>query len=176
MVVDDVDQGQILLDFVHDGSRLSLQHLSIQDQQLGDTNKPQPEVSSCEPSLLQSFQITSFYKKMVFKHRGPRYLAGVIEVEPAIQVDGVPAGHQAAVLEDAQSDRRVVACSDDIMEGVLQRHRVIVGSLVLCAVREINHITFLWFFFFFSFLGDGVVGLGVPRDRPGTKSKLCPPG
>lgn len=28
------------------------------------------------------------------------YLAGVVIVEPALQVDGVPAWHQAAILED----------------------------------------------------------------------------
>lgn len=60
-----------------------------------------------------------------------QYLAGVVVVEPALQVDGVPAWHQAAVLENPQLSRGVVACGDDFMEGVFQRHRVVVSSLVL---------------------------------------------
>lgn len=60
-----------------------------------------------------------------------QYLAGVVVVEPAVQVDGVPAWHQAAVLENPQLSRGVVACGDDFMEGVFQRHRVVVSSLVL---------------------------------------------
>lgn len=65
-----------------------------------------------------------------------RYLAGVVIVEPALQVDGVPAWHQTAILENSQFDRRVVACRDDIVERVLQCHWVIVGSLVLLAGRR----------------------------------------
>lgn len=60
-----------------------------------------------------------------------QYLAGVVVVKPALQVDGVPAWHQAAVLENPQFSRGVVACGDDFMEGVFQRHRVVVSSLVL---------------------------------------------
>lgn len=64
-----------------------------------------------------------------------RYLAGVVIVEPALQVDGVPAWHQAAVLEDPQFSWRVVACGDHVVERVLQCHRVVVGSLVLWAAK-----------------------------------------
>lgn len=60
-----------------------------------------------------------------------QYLAGVVVVKPAFQVHGVPAGHQTAVLENPQFSRGVVACGDDFMEGVFQRHRVVVSSLVL---------------------------------------------
>lgn len=60
-----------------------------------------------------------------------QYLAGVVVVKPALQVDGVPAWHQTAVLENPQFSRGVVACGDDFMEGVFQRHGVIVSSLVL---------------------------------------------
>ncbi len=35
-----------------------------------------------------------------------------------------------------------MACSDDVMEGVFQRHRVIVGSLVLWADREARRESF----------------------------------
>lgn len=57
-------------------------------------------------------------------------------VEPALQVDGVPAWHQTAILKDPQFHWRLVACGDDVAEGVFQRHRVIVGSLVLRVYRE----------------------------------------
>lgn len=67
---------------------------------------------------------------------GARYLAGVVIVEPALQVDGVPAWHQTAILEDPQFDWRVVACRDDVVERVLQCHWVVVGSLVLLAGRR----------------------------------------
>lgn len=30
----------------------------------------------------------------------PRYLAGVVEIKPALQMDGIPAWHQTAILED----------------------------------------------------------------------------
>lgn len=69
------------------------------------------------------------------------YLAGVVIVEPALQVDGVPAWHQTAVLEDPQFDWSVVARGDDVMEGVFQRHRVIVGSLVLRADGEVRRMS-----------------------------------
>lgn len=59
-------------------------------------------------------------------------------VEPALQMDGVPARHQTAILENPQFARSVVACSDDFMEGVFQRDRVIVGSLVLLANRDVG--------------------------------------
>jgi hypothetical protein len=46
-------------------------------------------------------------------------------------VDGVPAWHQTAVLEHTQFYRGIMGSRDDIMEGVLQSHRVIMGTLVL---------------------------------------------
>lgn len=67
-----------------------------------------------------------------FRHgRQLQYLAGVVVVKPALQVDGIPAWYQTAVLENPQFSRGVVACGDDFMEGVFQRHRVVVSSLVL---------------------------------------------
>lgn len=64
------------------------------------------------------------------------YLAGVVIVEPALQVDGVPAWHQAAILEDPQLYWCLMACGDDVVERVLQCHWVIMGSLVLLAGRR----------------------------------------
>lgn len=62
---------------------------------------------------------------------GIGHLAGVVIVEPALQMDGVPARHQTAILKDPQFYWRIVACGDDIVEGELQCHGVIVSSLVL---------------------------------------------
>lgn len=59
-------------------------------------------------------------------------------VEPALQMDGVPARHQTAILENPQFAWSVVACSDDFMEGIFQRNRVIVSSLVLLAKRGVG--------------------------------------
>lgn len=53
--------------------------------------------------------------------------------EPALNVGGVPAGDQAAVLEGPQLQGRVRPSRDHLVEGVLQGHWVIVGSLVLQA-------------------------------------------
>lgn len=46
-------------------------------------------------------------------------LAGVVVVEPALHVDGVPAWYQTAVLEHTQFYRGIMGSRDDIMEGVL---------------------------------------------------------
>lgn len=51
--------------------------------------------------------------------------------EPALDVGGIPARDQAAVLEGAQFQGCVGPSSDHLMESVLQGYRVIVGSLVL---------------------------------------------
>lgn len=56
--------------------------------------------------------------------------------EPALDVGGVPAGDQAAVLEGAQFQGCVRPSRDNLMESVLQGYRVIVGSLVLQTGRE----------------------------------------
>lgn len=48
------------------------------------------------------------------------YLAGVVVVEPAAQMGGIPARYQTAVLEHPQLDGGIVASSDDIMESILQ--------------------------------------------------------
>ena len=56
--------------------------------------------------------------------------------EPALDVGGVPARHQAAVLEGAQFQGCVGPSSDHLMESVLQGYRVIMGSLVLQTSRE----------------------------------------
>lgn len=66
------------------------------------------------------------------------HLAGVVEVEPAFKVDGVPSRYQTPILKDPQFDRSVAACGDDVMEGVFESHRVIVGPLVLRAKRTVK--------------------------------------
>lgn len=104
------------------------------------------------------------------------YLAGVVIVEPALQVDGIPAWHQTAILEDPQFYRRVVACGDDVMERVLQCHWVIVGSLVLLAGSEEEEIKMLEqpLYIYMKELTERqkeeTQSAGV---RPGTRSKLC---
>ena len=51
--------------------------------------------------------------------------------EPALDVGGIPAGDQAAVLEGTQFQGCIWRSCDHLVEGVLQGHRVIMGSLVL---------------------------------------------
>lgn len=48
------------------------------------------------------------------------YLADVVVAKPPVQVGGVQARHQTAVLEHPQLDGGVMASSDDIMESILQ--------------------------------------------------------
>lgn len=52
-------------------------------------------------------------------------------VEPALNVRGVPARHQAAVLQGPELGSSLGPGRDHLVEGVLQGHRVVVGSLVL---------------------------------------------
>lgn len=60
------------------------------------------------------------------------YLVGVKGAEPALNVGGIPAGDQAAVLEGAQFQGCIGRSScDHLVEGVLQGYWVIMGSLVL---------------------------------------------
>lgn len=59
------------------------------------------------------------------------YLVGVEAVEPALDVRGVPARHQAAVLQGPELGSGLGPGRDHLVEGVLQGHRVVVGSLVL---------------------------------------------
>lgn len=66
------------------------------------------------------------------------YLVGVKGAEPALNVGGVPAGDQAAVLQGTQLRGRVGPGRDHLVEGVLQGHGVIVGSLVLRARGEVG--------------------------------------
>lgn len=40
------------------------------------------------------------YRPPLYAWEHTRYLAGVVVVEPALQVDGVPARQQTAILED----------------------------------------------------------------------------
>lgn len=79
------------------------------------------------------------------------YLVGVKGAEPVLNVDGVPAWDQAAVLESTQLQGSVRPSCDHLVEGVLQRHWVVVGSLVLRARGEGQHVprraqrkTLLW--------------------------------
>ena len=51
--------------------------------------------------------------------------------EPAAQVCGIPARHQTATLQHTQLDGGIASRGDDIIEGVFQGNRVIMGSLVL---------------------------------------------
>lgn len=69
------------------------------------------------------------------------YLVGVKGAEPALNVGGVPAGDQAAVLQGTQLQGRVGPGRDHLVEGVLQGHGVIVGSLVLRARGEGRQVT-----------------------------------
>lgn len=59
------------------------------------------------------------------------YLVGMKGAEPALDVGGVPAGDQAAVLEGTQLQGRVGPSRDHLVKGVLQGHWVIVCALVL---------------------------------------------
>lgn len=52
-------------------------------------------------------------------------------VEPALDVRGVPAWHQAAVLQGPELRSSLRPGRDHLVEGVLQGYRVVVGSLVL---------------------------------------------
>ena len=61
--------------------------------------------------------------------------------EPALNVGGVPAGDQAAVLEGTQLHGRVRPSRDHLVKGVLQGHWVVMGSLVLCARGEGQNVT-----------------------------------
>lgn len=59
------------------------------------------------------------------------YLVGVVAVEPALDVCGVPARHQAAVLQGPELRSSLRSCCDHLMEGVFQGNWVIMSSLVL---------------------------------------------
>lgn len=69
------------------------------------------------------------------------YLVGVKGAEPVLNVDGIPAWNQAAVLESTQLQGSVRPSCDHLVEGVLQGHWVVMGSLVLRARGEGQHVT-----------------------------------
>lgn len=43
----------------------------------------------------------------------------MVEIEPALQVDGVPAGNQTSILENSEFNRSIAGRRDDLMERVL---------------------------------------------------------
>lgn len=61
----------------------------------------------------------------------PPYLVGMVAVQPALDVGGIPAWHQAAVLQGPQLCSSLRPSCDHLVEGVLQGDRVVVGSLML---------------------------------------------
>lgn len=69
------------------------------------------------------------------------YLVGVKGAEPVLNVDGVPAWNQAAILESTQLQGSIRPSCDHLVEGVLQGHWVVMGSLVLRARGEGQHVT-----------------------------------
>lgn len=101
------------------------------------------------------------------------YLVGMKGAEPALNVGGVPAGDQAAALEGPQLQGRIRPSRDHFVEGILQGHWVIMGSLVLQVREEGQCVT--W--------GHKTRGsLQQPRrglktlpgtSSPGFKSRIC---
>lgn len=61
----------------------------------------------------------------------PPYLVGMVAVQPALDVGGIPAWYQAAVLQGPQLRSSLRSSCDHLMEGVFQGNWVIVGSLML---------------------------------------------
>lgn len=59
------------------------------------------------------------------------YLPRGVVRQPALQVSWVPAREQASALQVAQFLRGLGFCRDHLEEGVIERHRVIVSTLVL---------------------------------------------
>lgn len=64
------------------------------------------------------------------------YLVGVVAVQPALDVGGVPARHQAAVLQGPELRSSLRSRRDHLMEGVFQGDRVIMSSLVLSGMSK----------------------------------------
>lgn len=55
----------------------------------------------------------------------------MVAVQPALDVGGIPAWYQAAVLQGPQLRSSLRSSCDHLMEGVFQGNWVIVGSLML---------------------------------------------
>lgn len=65
--------------------------------------------------------------------RGQSHLAVLVVLQPALQVGGVSARVEAALVKGLQRLRGRSSCAHHGMEGVVERCRVLVGPLVLWA-------------------------------------------
>lgn len=64
------------------------------------------------------------------------YLVGVVAVQPALDVGGVPAWHQAAVLQGPELRSSLGSRRDHLVEGVFQGNWVVMSSLVLSGMSK----------------------------------------
>jgi len=62
----------------------------------------------------------------------------MVAVEPALDVGGIPARHQAAVLQGPELRSSLGSCRDHLVEGVFQGDQVIVSSLVLSGMSKVG--------------------------------------
>lgn len=64
------------------------------------------------------------------------YLVGMVAVQPALDVGGVPAWHQAAVLQGPELRSSLGSSRYHLVEGVFQGDWVVMSSLVLSGMSE----------------------------------------